>query len=108
MTQGSDPEEVLAEHLIDAYDLSDKGLALIDSVRPDGFTFAQMPVEATVYRLYLTATSTFRSGLCWALLAFMWIKAPFHRVTSSQSVHTLASLSLLALHGVVAVRTGND
>ena len=26
-----------------------------------------------------------------ALLTFMWINSPFHRVTSSQSVHKLAS-----------------
>jgi hypothetical protein len=45
-----------------AYALSNDALSIIDSLLPDGMTFATMP-EASIQRLHLSATANYRAGL---------------------------------------------
>lgn len=54
--------EAFGELLERAYALSDEALSFMDSVLPDGMTFATMP-EASVHKLHLSATVNYRAGL---------------------------------------------
>jgi hypothetical protein len=45
-----------------AYALSDEALSLMESLLPEGMTFATMP-EASVQKLHLAATANYRAGL---------------------------------------------
>ena len=55
-------DEVFGGLLKQAYTLSDAALTLMDSLLPDGMTFATMP-EASVQKLHLSATANYRAGL---------------------------------------------
>lgn len=55
-------DELFGGVLERAYGLSNDALSLLDSLLPDGMTFATMPA-ASVQRLHLSATVSYRAGL---------------------------------------------
>jgi hypothetical protein len=54
--------EVFGGFLERAYALSNEAQSFMDSLLPDGMTFATMP-EASVQKLHLSATAAYRAGL---------------------------------------------
>lgn len=62
MSGASGFEEAFGRLLERAYALSGEALSLMDSLLPDGLTFATMP-EASVQKLHLSATVNYRAGV---------------------------------------------